>query len=111
MHLLGQAELEEELLDERWYTSSRIRTKSPIAFLTGRIEARIRLPQGQGLWPAFWMLPANTSRAVWAATGEIDIVEASALYRDVMYTPDYLGFLGQLMVWFHKRAERIFLLH
>lgn len=62
-------------MDERWYTSSRIRSKSPFAFLTGRIEARIRLPKGLGLWAAFWMLPNNSSRGEWAATGEIDIME------------------------------------
>lgn len=74
----SQARREKEQVDERWYTSSRIRSIYPIAaFLTGRFEASIKIPQGQGLWPAFWMLPANTSRGFWAATGEIDIMEVS----------------------------------
>lgn len=74
-----QADRVEVQVDERSYTSSRIRSMSPVAFLTGRIEARIRLPSGLGLWGAFWMLPANTSRGEWAATGEIDIMEVSAI--------------------------------
>lgn len=68
--------MEEEQVDERWYTSSRIRSSPPVAFLTGRIEARIQLPAGLGLWAAFWMLPSNsTARGSWAATGEIDVME------------------------------------
>ncbi|CAM9229006.1 unnamed protein product [Discosporangium mesarthrocarpum] len=63
-------------VDDRWYTSSRLRTTGPATFLTGRVEAKIDLPRGSGLWGAFWMLPVNTSRGVWAATGEIDIMEA-----------------------------------
>ncbi|CAN0406405.1 unnamed protein product, partial [Laminaria digitata] len=72
-----QAERELEPVDDKWYTSSRIRSKSPVSFLTGRIEARIRVPAGLGLWAAFWMLPSNGTRGEWAATGEVDIMEAS----------------------------------
>lgn len=72
-----QADKVEELVDERSYTSSRIRSSPHVSFLTGRIEARIKLPAGLGLWAAFWMLPANSTRGNWAATGEIDIMEVS----------------------------------
>jgi len=58
------------------YTSARIITRDRVAVRYGRIEARIRLPGGQGIWPAFWMLPQDTSYGGWAASGEIDIVEA-----------------------------------
>ncbi len=58
------------------YTSARINTRDRFAFLYGRIEARIRLPRGQGVWPAFWLLPQSDTYGSWAASGEIDIVEA-----------------------------------
>ena len=58
------------------YTSARITTRDRFAFRYGRIEARIKLPGGQGLWPAFWLLPQDNTYGGWAASGEIDIVEA-----------------------------------
>jgi beta-glucanase (GH16 family) len=58
------------------YTSARINTEDRFAFRYGRIEASIKLPSGQGLWPAFWMLPQDSPYGEWAAKGEIDIVEA-----------------------------------
>ena len=61
------------------YTSARINTRDRFAFRYGRIEARIRLPAGQGLWPAFWLLPQDNAYGTWAASGEIDIVEARNL--------------------------------
>jgi len=58
------------------YTSARINTRDRFAFRYGRIEARIRLPGGQGIWPAFWLLPQDSPYGGWAASGEIDIMEA-----------------------------------
>lgn len=58
------------------YTSARIRTLNKQDFLYGRMEARIRLPEGAGIWPAFWMLPTNSPYGGWAASGEIDIMES-----------------------------------
>jgi beta-glucanase (GH16 family) len=58
------------------YSSARINTRDRFAFQYGRIEARIRLPGGQGLWPAFWLLPQDNRYGTWAASGEIDIMEA-----------------------------------
>ena len=58
------------------YTSARINTRDRFAFRYGRIEARMRLPGGQGLWPAFWLLPQESIYGTWAASGEIDVVEA-----------------------------------
>ncbi|MCJ7591610.1 MAG: glycoside hydrolase family 16 protein, partial [Woeseiaceae bacterium] len=58
------------------YTSGRINTQDRFAFKYGRIEASIKFPSGQGLWPAFWMLSQDSPYGVWAQTGEIDIVEA-----------------------------------
>ena len=66
----------EEASNGRDYTSARLHTRDRFAFRYGRIEARIRLPGGQGLWPAFWLLPQDDVYGTWAASGEIDIVEA-----------------------------------
>lgn len=57
------------------YTSGRIRTKGTATFQSGRIEARIKMPIGQGLWPAFWMLPEDYKYGSWPLSGEIDISE------------------------------------
>jgi beta-glucanase (GH16 family) len=65
----------EEAFGGRDYTSARITTQNKFDFKYGRIEARIRLPYGQGLWPAFWMLGANFSDVGWPYCGEIDIME------------------------------------
>ncbi len=66
----------QETVAGRNYTSARINTEDRFAFRYGRIEARIKLPAGQGLWPAFWLLSQDSPYGSWAATGEIDIVEA-----------------------------------
>ena len=71
----------EEVLGSCWngsacqYTSGRINTKSLFATKYGRIEGRLKMPSGQGLWPAFWMLGANIDIAGWPECGEIDILE------------------------------------
>jgi beta-glucanase (GH16 family) len=59
----------------RDYTSGRIESRGHFALKYGRIEARIKLPKGQGLWPAFWMLGSDFSHLGWPACGEIDIME------------------------------------
>ncbi|MEM8935212.1 MAG: glycoside hydrolase family 16 protein [Pseudomonadota bacterium] len=58
------------------FSSGRIVTKGKADWLYGRFEVRAKLPRGQGLWPAIWMLPTDESYGAWAASGEIDIVEA-----------------------------------
>ena len=65
-----------ESVEGRNYTSARLNTEDRFALKYGRIEASIKLPAGQGLWPAFWMLPQDSPYGEWAAKGEIDIVEA-----------------------------------
>lgn len=61
------------------YTSARITTADRVAFRYGRIEARMKLPGGQGIWPAFWLLSQDSPYGSWAATGEIDVMEATNL--------------------------------
>ena len=58
------------------YTSGKIRTRGLAAFKYGRISARIKLPSGQGTWPAFWMMPESDVYGSWPLSGEIDIMEA-----------------------------------
>ncbi len=73
---LLKIEARAEAADGYRYTSARLHTRDRFAFRYGRIEARIKLPGGQGLWPAFWLLPQDNTYGGWAASGEIDIVEA-----------------------------------
>lgn len=57
------------------YTSSRIRSRFQGDWRYGKMEARLRMPQGQGLWPAFWMMPSYSVYGGWPSSGEIDIME------------------------------------
>ena len=57
------------------YTSARMKTQGRYSNKYGRIEARMKLPYGQGIWPAFWMLGDSISTVGWPACGEIDIME------------------------------------
>lgn len=64
-----------ETLQGRAYTSGRINTRDYFEQARGRFEARIKLPIGRGIWPAFWLLGENFSEVGWPACGEIDIME------------------------------------
>ena len=64
-----------ELVGGQPYTSARMNTLGKFSQTYGRIEARIRLPMGQGMWPAFWMLGANINTVSWPQCGELDIME------------------------------------
>jgi len=57
------------------YTSARIQSKNKFSVQYGKIEGRMKLPMGQGLWPAFWMLGQNIDEVSWPHCGEIDIME------------------------------------
>jgi beta-glucanase (GH16 family) len=72
-HLVIQAL--EENYGGREYTSARIKSQDKRFCKYGKIEASLKLPYGQGLWPAFWMLGQNISTVGWPACGEIDIME------------------------------------
>lgn len=65
----------EEVDGETRYTSGRITSQSLGSFVHGRLEARIRLPEGQGLLPAFWLLGDDLYLVGWPESGEIDVVE------------------------------------
>jgi beta-glucanase (GH16 family) len=77
------------------YTSGRIKTQGFFEQKYGRFEARMKLPAGQGLWPAFWMLGADVDEVGWPETGEIDIMEFRGQQPDLIYGslhgPGYSG--------------------
>jgi beta-glucanase (GH16 family) len=57
------------------FTSARLKSEGQLSFMYGRIEARMKLPESQGMWPAFWLLGNNIVTASWPACGEIDVME------------------------------------
>lgn len=77
------------------YTSARIKTAGLFSQAYGRFEARIRIPRGQGLWPAFWMLGDNINTVGWPKSGEIDIMEnigkEPSIVHGTMHGPGYSG--------------------
>lgn len=80
------------------YTSARLLTKNKWSWAYGRIEARIKLPRGQGIWPAFWMLGANFDSVGWPTCGEIDIMEnvgsEPSTVHGTVHGPGYSGGSG-----------------
>lgn len=80
------------------YTSARIKTQGKFEATYGRYEARILLPEGQGIWPAFWMLGSNFEEVGWPQCGEIDIMEFRgqdrALVLGTVHGPGYSGGQG-----------------
>jgi beta-glucanase (GH16 family) len=77
------------------YMSARLQTKAHFEQVYGRFEARIKVPQGQGLWPAFWMLGNDIDAAGWPACGEIDVMENIGKEPDkvhgTLHGPGYAG--------------------
>jgi beta-glucanase (GH16 family) len=80
----------------RNYTSARMRTLNKGDWKYGRIEARIKLPIGRGMWPAFWMLPTDQVYGGWPHSGEIDIMELIGQDPITVYgTLHYANSVGQ----------------
>ena len=77
------------------YTSGRIKTQGKFTQRYGKFEARMQLPLGQGMWPAFWLLGDDFSSVGWPACGEVDIMEYRGQYPKVvngaMHGPGYSG--------------------
>jgi len=82
----------------RNYTSARLKTQGKFAQAYGRIEARIKIPYGQGIWPAFWMLGSDISQVGWPQCGEIDIMEnigkEPSTVHGTIHGPGYSGAAG-----------------
>ncbi len=80
------------------YTSARLITKGKFEFQYGRAEARIKVPTGLGVWPAFWLLGNDIDKVGWPSCGEIDIMELigkepSTVYGTI-HGPGYSGANG-----------------
>ena len=79
-------------------TSARLLTKNKYSWTYGRIEARIKVPRGQGIWPAFWMLGTNIDFVHWPTCGEIDIMEnigkEPGTVHGTVHGPGYSGDAG-----------------
>ncbi len=84
--------------EPRQYTSARLKTQGKFSAAYGRIEARIRIPFGQGIWPAFWMLGNDIKSRGWPGCGEIDIMEnigrEPAVVHGTVHGPGYSGAKG-----------------
>jgi beta-glucanase (GH16 family) len=76
-------------------TSGRLKTKGHFEVQYGKIEARVRIPEGHGVWPAFWMLGADFPEVGWPQCGEIDVMEnigkEPALVHGTVHGPGYSG--------------------
>lgn len=76
-------------------TSARLVTKGRLHLRYGRIEARIKVPPGRGLWPAFWMLGADIDEVGWPECGEIDVMEVvgsqPTVVHGTLHGPGYAG--------------------
>ncbi len=90
------------------YTSARMKTQGLRESQYGRVEARLQVPAGAGLWPAFWMLGANIKQVSWPDCGEIDIMEYIGKEPDLilgtMHGPGYSGALG-LTKWNRQQYD------
>ena len=82
----------------RDYTSARLKTQGLFSQSSGRFEARIKIPSGQGIWPAFWMLGNDFPTNGWPTCGEIDIMESigsqPATVYGTIHGPGYSGGAG-----------------
>lgn len=96
-------EARQEKYEDSYFTSARLKTQGLQEFQFGRIEARIKVPAGKGLWPAFWMLGNDFSRTTgigipWPFCGEIDIMEYIGREPDLImgtvHGPGYAGAVG-----------------
>lgn len=82
------------------YTSARIDTRDLFSFCYGKLVVRAKLPVGQGMWPAIWMLPQDKVHGFWPASGEIDMIEAKGrLPRHIF------GTLHHGKDWEHKVTD------
>lgn len=99
------------------FTSGRVVTRGKLEFGFGTLSARIKLPSGQGIWPAFWMLGSNIDEIGWPECGEIDIIELinePTTYHVALHgpgaDPEAKGQIADLTMEFHEywatRAER-----
>ncbi|MFF0791780.1 lectin [Streptomyces spiralis] len=80
------------------YTSARLNTSGKFAAQYGHVEARMKIPRGQGMWPAFWMLGTDIGQVGWPNSGEIDVMEnvgfEPSTVHGTIHGPGYSGSAG-----------------
>jgi beta-glucanase (GH16 family) len=85
------------------YTSGRIHTKDKVSLGYGRYEARLQMPFGTGLWPAFWLMGSDYEVVGWPSCGEVDIMEIDGAYplqlHGTVHGPGYSGGSGVGMTY------------
>ncbi len=87
------------------WTSARIKTQGKQSFQYGRLEARIKIPAGQGVWPAFWMMGSNIKQKPWPACGEADIMEnIGRLPAQINGSVHGTGFTGDSLTTIQKSS-------
>jgi beta-glucanase (GH16 family) len=91
-------EAKKEEYEKSKYTSARIKTNGKFDFKYGKVEIKAKLPLGQGIWPAFWMLGSDFDSAGWPDCGEIDIMEnigrTPKTVNGTAHAPGYSGNMG-----------------
>ena len=89
----------------------RILTADRFAQRYGRFEARLKIPKGQGIWPAFWMLGADLPTNAWPSAGEIDVMENVGFephrVHGTVHGPGYSGGEGLTSTWQHPQGWSI----
>jgi len=91
------------------YSSARLKTKGKFAFTYGKVSARLQVPKGQGIWPAFWLLGANIDGVGWPSCGELDVMEVVGkeprVAHGTIHGPGYSGANGPSSSWSPDRGE------
>ena len=87
--------------------SARIRTANSFTFRYGRVEIRAKLPRGDWLWPAFWLLPRQNQYGIWPTSGEIDIMESRG--NPPSYAPGGYDTYGSTLHWGPSFGENMFM--
>jgi beta-glucanase (GH16 family) len=94
----------------REYTSARLKTQGKFSQAYGRFEARMKLPVGKGIWPAFWMLGDDIGSAGWPKAGEIDVMECigdPVTVYSTIHGPGYSGVKGPSTKYALPAGERV----
>ncbi|HEY3783411.1 MAG TPA: glycoside hydrolase family 16 protein [Fimbriimonadaceae bacterium] len=92
----------------RDYTSARLVSKGHFSLAYGRFEARVMVPKGQGIWPAFWLLGDDIGTAGWPGCGEIDVMEVLGQQPNIchgtLHGPGYSGAAGPTAEYVSKTS-------
>jgi beta-glucanase (GH16 family) len=99
-----------EELGGKPYTSARLKTQGHFSQAYGRFEARIKVPEGPGMWPAFWLLGDDVGKVGWPACGEIDVMEnvgrEPSSVHGTVHGPGYSGAYGPTSIFTLPDGEK-----